>query len=467
MQEWRIMEINLDHRNLNLFHHFGDRDENENNTTRAFLIAATRSPWSPMLFRSFLDLLAEQILGSSPELLPDFDKFFRSWPETLQVSLERDISADKFPGDDVAVAILVALTPVSECGGQIVDFQFSKPTGRVDATLIARRTEGDTSGGQSKGSALAIIIESKLYGPAGIEQLARYKSKLEEKKIRTVLVEVRWEDIYKLCESLPQAAEHDPVLSDFKEFLARDARLVGFTGFREEDFVLGPQLLDSKLQRLCDRIVGKGDDPVLGGGRAERKRGGLDYDLPLTQQSSLIGNIGLASWSQDALHAKLVIGWRSRWHTDRVLDTTWNAECVPDLIRQVGRGTLFLIDAQVRPYFNRFEYDSAALWSTAIDGADAARVWQDAVEFARSFHAKRLNEENVVVLRRSPSKITNESAITRAVAEGVNCFVPLVLVASWRSRDLATMKPEEQLRMIREKLLEMATLLKRLSGVSA
>jgi hypothetical protein len=133
------MEINLDHRNLNLFHHFGDSAENENNTTRAFLIAATRSPWSPMLFRSFLDLLAEQMRANSRELLTDFDKFFRSWPETLQVSLERDISADKFPGDDVAIAILVALTPVSEGSGQVVDLQFPKPTGRVDATLIARQ----------------------------------------------------------------------------------------------------------------------------------------------------------------------------------------------------------------------------------------------------------------------------------------------------------------------------------------
>jgi len=417
-----------------------------------------------MLFRSFLDLLAEQILANSPELLPDFEKFFRSWPETLQVSLERDISADKFPGDDVAVAILVALTPVSEGSGQIVDLQYPKSTGRVDATLIARRTEGDTLGGQSKGSALAIVIESKLYGPAGIEQLGRYKRKLQEKSIRTVLVEIRWEDIYKLCESLPQAAEHDPVLSDFKEFLARDARLVGFTGFRQEDFVGGPQLLDSKLQRLCDRIAGKGDDPVLGGGKAERKRGGLDYDLPLTQQASLVGNIGLASWNQDGLQAKLVIGWRSRWHTDRVLDSTWNADGVPDLIRQVGRGNALLIEAHVRPYFNRFEYDPAAVWSPAIDPTNADRVWQDAVEFARSIHAKCLDAKKVAALRRPPSKITNESAITRAVAERVNCFVPLVLVASWKPADLTAMKPAEQLLIIRAKLLEMATLLTRLSG---
>jgi hypothetical protein len=383
----------------------------------------------------------------------------------LEVSLERDISADKFPGDDVGAAVLVALTPVSDGGGQIADLQFPKPTGRVDATLVARRTGAETLGGQSKGSALAVVIESKLYGSAGAEQLARYRSKLQEKSITTVLVEIRWEDIYRLCESLPQTAEHDPVLSDFKEFLARDARLVGFTGFRQEDFAGPAHLLDSKLQRLCDRIAGSGDDPVLGSGKPERKRGGLDYDLPLTQQSSLVGNIGLASWDRDELHAKLVIGWRSRWHTDRVLDRTWNADGVPDLIRQAGRGTTLVIDAHVRPYFTRFDYDTAALRRTETGLSDAAHAWQDAVEFARSFHAKRLDEETVAVLRRPPSTITNDSVITRAVAEGVNCFVAFVLLVSWQPKDLATMKPEQQLRIIREKLREMATLLMRLSGV--
>ena len=430
-----------------------------------------------MLFRSFLDLLAERISATSPELLRDFETFFRSWPEMLQVALERDISADKFPGDHVIAAILVALTPVSGGSGQVADLVAdppypqtteTAPRGRVDATMIARRTQRDTLEGQPKDSALAIVIESKLYGPAGDEQLTRYKKKLEEKLVRTVLVEISWEEIYQLCESLPEEAEHDPVLSDFKDFLARDARLVGFTGFRKEDFagsrhedfVGGPYLLDSKLQRLCDRIAGKGD-----GGKPERKRGGLDYDLPLAQQSSLVGNIGLASWDQDALQAKLVIGWRSRWHTDRVLDTTWNADGVPDLIRQVGQGGALRIDAHVRPYFSRFEYDTAALWSTQIDHSDAASVWRDAVEFARSFHAKRLDEQKVALLRSAPSRVTNESAISRAVAERANCFVPLVLLASWQPKDLATMKPEQQFRIIREKLREMSALLIRLSGV--
>ena len=89
------MEIIRRHRCLNLFHHFGDSAENENNTTRAFLIAATRSPWSPVVLRGFLDLVAENV-RSMPDEWKKFEKFFQSWPESLDVSLERKILTEQF-----------------------------------------------------------------------------------------------------------------------------------------------------------------------------------------------------------------------------------------------------------------------------------------------------------------------------------------------------------------------------------
>jgi hypothetical protein len=61
------MHLSLNHQNLNIFNHFGDSAQNENNTTRAFLIAATRSAWSPILLRGFFDLVAARIR----ERLPD------------------------------------------------------------------------------------------------------------------------------------------------------------------------------------------------------------------------------------------------------------------------------------------------------------------------------------------------------------------------------------------------------------
>src|SRR5438552_17203764 len=82
----------LDHRNLNLFHHFGDSAENENNTTRAFLIAASRSPWSPVLLRGFMDAVAARIRTSaSCETTRQIERFLCAWPDTVEFSLERNI----------------------------------------------------------------------------------------------------------------------------------------------------------------------------------------------------------------------------------------------------------------------------------------------------------------------------------------------------------------------------------------
>src|SRR5437867_358531 len=171
------MEINLDHRNLNLFNHFGDNADNENNTTRAFLIVLTRSPWSLILLRGFLDLLVERISSKKPGLARQFDTFFRPWPNTLQFSLERNISAENFPGEDVTAAILVALTPIEAAVPPETEILSVTATGRVDATIIARQP-------QSK-EAIGIVIESKLYGPVGVDQMDRYRRRLEEKLIKT------------------------------------------------------------------------------------------------------------------------------------------------------------------------------------------------------------------------------------------------------------------------------------------
>lgn len=92
------MDISLNHQNLNVFNHFGDSAQNENNTTRAFLIAATRSPWSPMLLRGFFDLVASRVKERSPEQAVLIGSFSQAWPDEIEISMERDIRAETFPG---------------------------------------------------------------------------------------------------------------------------------------------------------------------------------------------------------------------------------------------------------------------------------------------------------------------------------------------------------------------------------
>lgn len=217
---------------------------------------------------------------------------------------------------------------------------------------------------------------------------------------------------------LPDEAACDPVLTDFRSFLDRDPHLTGFTGFRLSDFSPGERLLDSRLQRFCNRLVARDADPVFAGAEVQRKRDGWDYDILLAQQFRLVGNIGLASWDQDGLYAKLVVGWRSRWQTDRVLASAPDPERLRDLLRGLARSTRLIIHAKIRPCFHRFYYPIVAQWERMVDDVGGAAVaWGEAVEFARRFHGKPLDEQRAAELGCEPCKVMDEPALKRALGE--------------------------------------------------
>jgi hypothetical protein len=393
------MEITRSHKNLSLFQHFGASAENENNTTRAFLIALSRSAWSPVLMRGFFDLIAEK----ASDLPAMSAKLLTAWPARIEMSLERDISAEKFPGGGVRHAILVDLTPVSGAVAELPHADIKeKPTGRVDATIVL--TAGDDTSSGSDGG-LAIVIESKLYGIAAEQQMERYKKAIEEKQIQVHRVPVAWEEIYDLTRALPNEAEHDPIVSDFKEFLLRDPRLTGFTGFEARDFSPKNERLDDKLSRFCTRVLEdlKNDPYFQSASKPERKKGGLDYDLLLAKQNQLVGNLGVAAWEHKALSAKLVVGWRGHWQTDRLLSTFSNMQpseraVVGAIIDALGKTGKVNIDAALRPFFHRFDYDFAGR-CRPTEAADHHAAWDEIVQFSRQFHGQPLTAESRAKLR--------------------------------------------------------------------
>jgi len=413
-----------------------------------------------MLLRGFLDLVALRVREKMPDPAAILGAFSQSWPDQIEISMERNISVGTFPGDGVQRAILVELTPVGiapDPPQQQVDARDA--AGRVDATIVVRQSQSDV---------LAIVIESKLYGRAGHEQLMRYKQALE-RKIPTVHVEVTWEDIYALADSLPEAAEHDPIIGDFKSFLARDPRLVGFTAFRDGDFTGPGYLLDLRLQKLCETLVGRNADPLLRAERVERKRGGLDYDILLAEQSRLIGNIGLACWEQDALYAKLVIGSRSRWETNRAIDSSVAADYLSALIRRLASRADLRIGATVRPFFNKFQYPYSAQWRKVIQkGEDPSDAWRSMIEFARDYHARPLDQESLLRLQREPVATSDQESLNKALEQNdrVKCFVLLGVETSWKPEYLSRLKPEELIRVVSETLVDLSVLLRLLSGIS-
>ncbi len=453
------MNFEFNHRNLNLFWHFGDSAENENNTTRAFLIAASRSPWSSVLLRGFSDLAFDHVCRINPQFGKSVEGFLREWPETVEFSLERDITAESFPGPGVRFAIIVELTPQSGSAQEETPPEELEPRGRVDATIVIRNAEGD---------GLGFIVESKLYHRAGRDQLARYRKNLESKGISTVLVALSWEQVYVITRSLPAEATHDPVMSDFQSFLERDARLTGFTGFRIEDFSPENYTLDEKLQRYCNKLLASPSwDSRFTNATLERKRGGLDYDVLLANQSMLIGNLGVATWEGDALYAKLVVGWRSRWQTDSLLSSGRESERVQGMIASIAGKYKLELQASLRPFFSRFEYQTAARWSSrTISASHAAKAWSDALSFAERFHGKQIDKANVGKAGDASLVSTNSELLKKALEERVNCFVPVDFVISWEPREIVARNPGEQIGLLRQALSELASVLFELSGQS-
>jgi hypothetical protein len=453
----RRMNFEFNHRNLNLFWHFGDSAENENNTTRAFLIAASRSPWSSILLRGFSDLVFNQVRERNTDLAKSIEPFLREWPETVEFSLERDIAAESFPGPGVLSAVIVELTP--ECGVAQEEIPLGElePRGRVDATIVLRNAEGN---------GLAFIVESKLYHRAGRDQLERYRKNLALKGIPTALIAMSWEQVYAITHSLPAEATHDAIMSDFRSFLERDTRLTGFTGFRMEDFSPENDALDEKLQRYCNKLVASAaSDSRFNNATLQRKRGGLDYDILLANQSMLIGNLGVATWEGDALYAKLVVGWRRRWQTDRLLSSGRESSQAHRMIADIAGRYKLEVQASLRPFFSRFEYPTAARWSSGTISANhAAEMLSDALSFTERFHGKQIHKAMMKEAGDGFLVITDNELLKRAFEERVNWFVPVDFVIHWEPREIAARRPGEQIELLREALSELASVLFELSG---
>lgn len=451
------MNFERHHRNLNLFWHFGDSAQNENNTTRAFLIAASRSPWSSILLRGFSDLACCRASDAKPAFGRSITRLLTQWPESIELSLERDITPESFPGAGVRHAILVELTPQSGASQEPAPTEDLDVRGRVDATIVLRGADGN---------GLGLIVESKLYHRAGRNQLERYRRGLETKGISTVLISVSWEEVYTLANSLPEEASYDPIMSDFKSFLERDSRLTGFTGFRIEDFSLQNDLMDEKLGRCCNKLLASPVwDARFTNATLERKRGGLDYDVLLANQSVLIGNLGVATWENDALYLKLVVGWRRHWQTAQLLDSARGSKGIPGVIAKIAGSSHLELHVNVRPHFSRFDYQPAAVWNSgAIDTMHAEENWLKALEFTKLFHGKPLDKSGLKELQSNPNVWTDSQLLKRAFDEQVNCFVPVDFVVSWKPSEIGNRNSGEQIELLRSTLSELAAILFQLSG---
>jgi len=457
------MEIILNHDNLNLFRFFGGDCANENNTTRAFLIALTKSPWSPVLLRGFFDLLAEKLAIQNQLLASKCAEFLSGWPKRVEFSMQQGVAKGEFLSDEVRCGLLVLLTPGENAAAAPGDAASREAIARgiIDALLVVE---------SAADKVLALLIESKLYGPVGDEQAAQYLAAMKRKLGDSVaMIDISWDEIYCLTEALPPQAEVDSVLSDFKAFIDARPHLVSFNGFHLNDFA-DWYLVDTRLRRLCERVASEAlvDDKSTiryrFNGSPQRKRQGADYDLPLENQQNLRGNIGLACWDLKVISAKLAVGWRTNWETWHVLEKTWNSPDVRDCLRRLCDSGRLVLDVHVRLYFSRFEEHSFIVWTAGPEACEVWRKWDDAVNLIRRFHRQEATDMLLDELL-SLSGETEADAVDRARKQSprTKCFVGLVFCVQTPGPELAKKDAGTQLAMIQKDLLALADLLASLS----
>lgn len=464
------MEFELRDRRLNLFQHFSGDTASENNTTRAFLVVLGRSPWSPVILRGFLDLLAEKpnLVKQGVGVLDS--SLSRRWPDGIEMWMQQGfVSTDFLAG--VGSAILVELTPVLEGPDAAKPPPSVTPGGIADAVIVLRFWDED---GENR--SVAIVVESKLYGRAGEEQIGRYLAAMKDKVgEKHAWVHVSWDEAYQLTNALPVEAQFDPIVRDFKAFIDSRPYLVRFTGFQEADFQTPESGLDVRLARCCERLMSE-----LEGGRGavegapacspERKKGGRDYDLPLDGQNRLWGNLGLASWRPPELAVKLVVGSRRNWETSLVLSRTANREDVQRLLKRAAETRRFKCSVAVRLYFHRFD----DVWLFPWDGVvveDAPQRWKEAMGIVESFHRKTPTDDLLTDLE---AKIGTGGAEAEQIERAKRlplerrprlfCVVVLTLVRDGIA--LARDDVRSQIRVLREDLELFAALLRALSAES-
>ncbi len=391
------MEIDAEDRHLNLFQFFGGDYANENNTTRTLMIALTRSQWSPIILRGFFDAVLGKLRNMGCEVLRNIPcetlvaarEIFGAWPASLRVRMQQGAaSADFIPGDTkLDSALLLEIAPESEKeaveadDGQPAADDAVKPGGITDACLIATSRDDKT---------MAIVIESKLYGRAGEDQMGKYEAAIKERCRHgnaPIRMELKWEDIYSLLGHLPEEASFDPILRDFARYLNERPWLVGFTGFGSEDFA-DRRRLDTQLYRLCQRIARDGAGDYRFEAEVVRVRLGCDYNLCLNVaegKPKMQGNLGiLASPELATVSSKLALGWRTYEQTTYVLD---NKKCedaaVLECISALGGTGVATIDL----------YFGCQILGTDVPEFARRRYpvtdWKEACALAMRYHRKK------------------------------------------------------------------------------
>lgn len=283
---------------LRIFRFFGSTERFEDNLTRALLCVITRSMSGSIVLQRLLELTCDRLESSGRDQAIAAD-LRRGIARLKKVKVTTQTAFDAAePATDSDFAVVVELGPSSpppEIGRGVCEPETGG--GRFDALLECQ--SGDDH-------SFVVVIESKLYGSETREKLAKYATHLN--KGRNALANLRWSDVLGVVDGLPTLNRTEPLIEDFVEYLESFYWLAGFRGFSREHFTdegRSGRLHQLRILTESLAIDGFGASPFAS---CRSLRDGGDFDLYTWDQFRLIGNVGLASWDNNSIHAKLVIG---------------------------------------------------------------------------------------------------------------------------------------------------------------
>jgi hypothetical protein len=294
------MRIDTESQDLNLFRFVGRERLWEDNVTRGLLSLLTRSPCGGLVLRELLDLCYDRALAddSSAALKEVYGRALRD-VGSVSIDWQRSAKSEhhEIAEEEREFAVLIALTPEKPGERPPKVIEVDKAEGRFDAILRCTTSN----------SVFDVVVEAKLHGSVQSEQWSRYLKILG--RDRCLQVALSWADVVAILRGLPEACRHDPVVDDYVQYLIDLYWLAGFSGFTHEDF--SHERVDArkgKLRQLVEEIISAEKESPKGVVGLHQLSGDADVDLYPRDQFSLLGNTGVASWRDDSLLAKLVIG---------------------------------------------------------------------------------------------------------------------------------------------------------------
>jgi hypothetical protein len=454
------MRILLKHENLNVFRHFGGTYSNENNKTRALMIASTRSPYGLLLLQSLLDRIIRKAADSDSERGRDLGNFLVGW-DSIEVAMQRGVGKAHIPPSWATIGILVEIVPARLPQGipeTPLQDEVQGSGGIADAVLRIEKGEG----------VLGIVIESKLYGPVGERQIAAYLQAMAASLgTRPLRVQLSWDDIDQLIDGLPEGAQHDPILADFADLLREDPYLVAYTGFHERDFGQDT-VLDRRLKRVCQRLIAEPPEGLQLSGSPDEQRRARDLDIWVTEPPNLKGNLGIASWEQGKIATKLVVGSSTFWQTSHVLERSGEAAAVREQLMRLSQTGRLGLSVGVRVRFHRFDAPWLRIVDAEPEAGDVARLWPRALEVARRFHGMSSNDDGVLSELQDIRGDEVASVIERIRAavppRRPRLFADFVFRLDRKKEDLVGRRAPEQLEMFRQDMGALGRLLQALSA---